>query len=70
MKRTRVRDPLSALENQDARQRQDFVKAARFVVHRLSGDELRSFVVQATALLRRFSPKAESERVEQGELDS
>ena len=61
MKEGSKRDPLLALENQDARQRQDLVKAARFVVNRLSGDELRAFVVQATGLLRRFAPKADTE---------
>ena len=57
--RTRRRDPLTALENQDVRQRRDLVRAARFVANRLSGEQLHAFVEQATVLLRRFAPKEE-----------
>ncbi len=52
-------DPLTRLENQDARQRNDLLNAARFVVKQLSGEELRLFAAEATALFRRFLPKEE-----------
>ncbi len=59
MQKPKSTNPLSRLENQDARIGNDVINATRFVVRQLSGEKLRSFSSEASALLRRFAPNDE-----------